>query len=220
MKLHRTIFTVAVLHSLSVVSYAAAVTRDSVNIRISGQSRALRLVSDDAQVEYHDWSGDRPSGASLVGEFRLEMVRPDGSLCGKLGLGGMSFDHGDGWDRRKVLILGDYNGDGNHWEVCFEGMGGTSNGKFLSIAGYDGKTGKLVRYMFRRDGDTSDAIFSSRYPAAVAFRGGYLRVRYYSNAHGEWLADLLSYDSGSRVFRLVRTIRDQRPEPWPEWPFM
>ncbi len=94
-----------------------------------------------------------------------------------------------------------------------------------SIAGFDGRTGKLVRYRFRTSGGSIEKdVIASRYPSAVAFVKSYLRVRSYTNAAEQppygWIAELYSFDRKTGVFRLVRTVQDQKPQPWPSWPKM
>lgn len=203
---------------------AHALVRDSVQISLQGQTRVLRLVSDDAHVERGMACGADPTGVTLVGNFRLEMIRPGGSVCGRLELGRLALDHGDGWDGKKVLLLGDYNGDGHTWEVAFAGTGGVSNGHGRSIAGYDAVKGRLWRYRFRRSSYETDDVLVSRYPASLRWSDGHLQVRYYTNQcerppYG-WVAELYSFDHKLRLFTFVRTVQDQEPDSWPEWPLM
>lgn len=214
---------VAISLAFGTLSTADALVRDSVTIDIRGQQRIIRLVSDDAGVEYDDVSGANPTGCTLEGYYRLELVRLDGSMCGKLDLGMMAIDHGDGWDRKKVLIKDDYNGDGHFWEVAFPGFDRVYFGHGRAIAGYDSETGRLVRY--RIDGSDADTVFVSVYPRALYFSDGYLRARSYTNAEFDgglfgYITALYRYDRPGRNFVFVKFVQDVAPDPWPEWPSM
>lgn len=171
---------VVVLVSLGSLGPGHALVRDSVQITIMGQSRILSLVSDDAEVEYAEPCGANPTGVTLRGHFRVDMTRPDGSLCGRVDVGEIAIEHGDGWDQRKALILDDYNGDGHRWEVAFLNGDAVSNGCCRILVGFDPRTSSLRRCGFKYDWGVSDSVWAIWRLTGVRYMKPYLRITGYA----------------------------------------
>lgn len=161
---------------------ANALVRDSVEIGIQGQTRVLRLVTDDPRVESGMPCGANPTGVTLRGHFRVEMTKPNGNVCGKLEIGELFLEHGRGWDRRKVLTLGDWNGDGHRWEVLYYAGDAVSNGYGRGMIGFDPRKGALRKVMFRSKSGSSPTMWGLWDPKALRYERPFLRCIQYDNS--------------------------------------
>lgn len=209
---------------MGTVGCGHALVRDSVQINVMGQARVLQLVSDDARITHSEPCGANPTGVTLGGHFRIEMTRVDGSPCGRLEVGRIGIEHGDGWDQRKVLILDDYNGDGRKWEVALLDGDAVSNGCCRILVGFDPATGSLRRCRFRHGSELRDTVWAIWALRGVRYERPYLRVTGYDNS-GEYTGSLyceerFRWNPGSFGFVLVKAVRLQGPPSEVPWPLM
>ena len=206
----------------SLTAQAATVVRDQVTIKLSGQTRHLKLCSDNAKVATVDQPG-RPEGKCLVGDFYLKLVKPDGSLCGSLSLGRLSIDKGEGYDDLKVLLLGDYNGDGRKLEVALRVARECSNSWQWAVAEVSAKTGRLLRWRFANSDGASETVSARGDSDSLSHRAGHFRARGYDNSFSVsdtgWYEDLYKWDAKRGLWRFVKTVGVEEP-PSGEWPRM
>lgn len=211
---------VVVVTALSSAS-AATVVRDQVTLKLGGQTRHLKLCSDDARVVTEEVWGGNMTGTLLVGSFYLKLVKPNGAMCGSPALGKLSIDQGDGRDRYRVLLLGDYDGNGSAREVALKMEYETMNSQSWGVVEAKPGTGKLVQWLFARGKEVSGRVSAINSAGALRYKGGFFRARGYDNtfelSEQGYYEDLFRWDAAGQVWRFVKTVATGKPE-GREWP--